>query len=225
MSNSVTSADLDELNLNTLTNAEQQADLVSTLKEIHAISYEERLSLPAPARIALFSLAASSMGAFGGMVHGWSQASLKYLAANAHRLPTSYNGWFFYHKRKTYYCTKNAMSLAFSTGARLGFWIGGIFSLEAGLDWIRGRKDFVNTTMACVLPGFGYAWFKGLGGVQAKELIHKGGKIGLILGLSQDGLNIIRGVDVWWLDEWFGVKPMPLDVRVRKLRESIEANK
>lgn len=212
---SISADDFDSLELNGQTNAEQQQSFLDTLQEIQDESFEDRFGLPVPARLTLFGLGAGIMGGVGGMIHGWSQASLKYLAANAHRLPKSYNGWFFYHKRKSYYCTKSAMALAFTTGIRLSSFVVGIFALEAGFDYLRdGQKDWANTAMAISLPGFGYAWAKGMNKVQAKELINKGGKLGVGFGLAQDGLQFIRGADVWYLREWFGIKPMKLKDRI-----------
>lgn len=212
---SISQEEFDALNVNGQTNAAQQQSFVDTLQEIQDAAFEDRFGLPVAARLSLFGLGAGIIGGVGGMVHGWSQASLRYLAANAHRLPKSYNGWFFYHKRKSYYCAKSAMALAFTTGMRLASFVVGIFALEAGLDWARdGQRDWANTAMAVSLPGFGYAWIKGMNRVQARELIHKGGRIGIGLGLAQDLLQFVRGADVWYLREWFGIKPMKLRDRI-----------
>jgi hypothetical protein len=208
--------DLDTTTLNAQSTAEHVQGIYEDIQKLHEDSFNARLGLPAVARITLFTLGGSIVGGMGGMLSGWTDASMKYLAANSHRLPTSYNGWFFYHKRKTYYCTKNAMGNAFRTGGKIGLFVGTIFSIEALLDKVRGQVDFVNTMMAVCLPGFTYAWYNNMAKVQARELIHKGGKIGLLLGLSQDALQYFRGIDVWYLNEWFGIKPMKLSVRLRK---------
>lgn len=208
--------DLDTTNLNAQSNAEHIQGIYDDIQKIHEESFNSRLGLPAVARVTLFTLGGAIVGGLGGMLGGWTDASLKYLAANSHRLPTSYNGWFFYHKRKTYYCTKNAMGKAFRTGAKVGGFVGIMFSLEAMLDYVRGQADFANTMVATCLPGFTYAWFGKMSKVQARELIHKGGKIGLVLGLSQDALQYIRGIDVWYLNQWFGIKPMKLSERLRQ---------
>jgi hypothetical protein len=97
-----------------------------------------------------------------------------------------------------------------------------MFSIEAALDWARGQTDFANTMLAVCLPGFGYAWYNQMSRVQAREVIHKGGKIGLTLGLAQDALQYIRGVDVWYLNEWFGIKPVKLSQRLRNYVEAQE---
>ncbi|TID29331.1 hypothetical protein CANINC_002014 [Pichia inconspicua] len=212
--------DLDTKNLNAQNNAEHVQEIYSDLRKLHEESYNARLGLPSPARIALFTIGGTAVGGLGGMLSGWTDASLKYLAANSHRLPTSYNGWFFYHKRKTYYCTKNAMGNAFKNGIKIGGFVGIIFSIEALMDKIRGQVDFVNTMTAILLPGFVYAWYNNMSRVQAKELINKGGKIGLLFGLSQDALQYFRGVDVWYLNRWFGIKPMKLSERLRQYADS-----
>lgn len=211
----ISADDLNTSNLNAQSTEEHVQGIYDDLQRMHEESYKSRLGLPPVARITLFTLGGSLIGGMGGMLGGWTDASLKYLAANSHRLPTSYNGWFFYHKRKTYYCTKNAMGNAFKTGSKVGLFIGTLFSIEAILDKLRGQMDFANTMMAVLLPGFGYAWYNQMSRVQARELIHKGGKIGLILGLSQDALQYFRGVDVWYLNQWFGVKPMKLSDRLK----------
>lgn len=208
--------DLDTTRLNAQSNQEHIQGIYDDIQKIHEESFNSRLGMPAVARVTLFTLGGSIVGGLGGMLKGWTDASLKYLAANSHRLPTSYNGWFFYHKRKTYYCTKNAMSTAFRTGGKVGGFVGIMFSIEAVFDYIRGQTDFCNTMMAVCLPGFTYAWYTKMSRVQAKELINKGGKIGLILGVSQDALQFMRGIDVWYLNQWFGIKPMKLSDRLRK---------
>lgn len=218
---SINPEELDK-NLNAQSTAEHVQGIYDDLNKLHEESYNSRLGMPAVARITLFTLGGGFVGALGGMLGGWTEASMKYLAANSHRLPTTYNGWFFYHKRKTYYCTKNAMGNAFRNGVKIGGFVGTIFSIEAIFDEIRGEKDFVNTMMAVCLPGFGYAWYNQMSRVQARQIIHKGGKIGLMLGLAQDGLQFIRGVDVWYLNKWFGIKPVKLSQR---LRNYVENNK
>lgn len=209
-------AQLDSSTLNSQT-SEKQLDLVmQDFKDLTDSSFNDRLGLPPQVRVALFTLAGSIIGGMGGMIHGWTEASLRYLASNSHRLPTNYNGWFFYHKRKTYYCTKGAMSLAMRTGCKVGGFVGCMFAIEAGLDRARGMIDFGNTMMAVCLPGFAYAWWNNMTKVQAKDFISKGGRIGLVFGLAQDGLNFVRGADVWYLRDFLGIKPMKLSDRLRK---------
>lgn len=213
--NAISPEDLDTSRLNAQSTEEHKQGIYDDIQQLHAENFNARLGLPTAARITLFTLGAGLVGGLGGMLGGWTDASLKYLAANSHRLPTSYNGWFFYHKRKTYYCTKNAMSIAFKKGFKVASFVGVIFSTEAFFDYIRGQTDFVNTMMAICLPGFAYAWKSGMSKVQARDLINRGGKIGLLFGLTQDGLQFIRGIDVWYLNQWFGIKPRKLSDRLR----------
>ncbi|ODV84499.1 hypothetical protein CANARDRAFT_191114, partial [[Candida] arabinofermentans NRRL YB-2248] len=159
----------------------------------------ERLGLPPSLRITLFSTTAGLLGGCGGMIHGYKLASLRYLASNSHRLPTSKSGWFFYHKRKNYYCLKESMITGFKTSLKLSIWVGLLFSLESSLDSIRGLKDFGNTMMATTLNGFIYAWINQMNKVQSKEYIKKGGRLGIVFGLTQDLYTYIRGGDLWYV--------------------------
>lgn len=207
--------ELDTARLNEQSTHEHVQGIYDDIQKMHEESYKARLGLPAIARVTLFTLGGGIVGGLGGMLGGWTDSSLKYLAANSHRLPTSYNGWFFYHKRKTYYCTKNAMANAFRSGFKVASFVGVIFTTEAAFDYIRGQTDFVNTMMAICLPGFAYAWKNGMTRVQARDFINRGGKIGLLFGLTQDALQFFRGVDVWYLNQWLGIKPRKLSDRLR----------
>lgn len=87
--------DLDTTNLNAQSNAEHIQGIYDDIQKMHEESFKARLGMPSVARVTLFTLGGSIVGGIGGMLSGWTDASLKYLAANSHRLPTSYNGWFF----------------------------------------------------------------------------------------------------------------------------------
>jgi hypothetical protein len=90
-----------------------------------------------------------SMGAFLGAKH----SGLQYLAENAHRLPTTVQGWYFYHKTKNYRMmlggVKRGMRFAAKTGG-MCFMYGAI---EAGLDEARGEADVFNSVAAGMTTG------------------------------------------------------------------------
>lgn len=178
-------------------------------------NYDERFGLPPGVRVTMMAGLAGTLGAMGGFAHGYRTSSLKYLASNSHRLPTSYNGWYYYHKRKVYYCMKEAMGLGFGTGSKLAGFVGTIFGLEALLDTVRGQKDFANTTMAVVIPGAFFVWWNNMPKIQANDFIRKGGRIGLGFGLLEDTIQWMRGVDVWYLSK-LGIKPKKLTDRIRE---------
>lgn len=193
----------------------QMESLKEDAEELKRESEDQRLGLPPALRVFALASSAALIGGLAGLAHGWRTASLRYLASNSHRLPTTYNGWFFYHKRKMYYCLKQGMMLGFSTGVKLGSFVGCIFGIEAGLDKLRGVIDFGNTMMAICVPGFFYAWWHRMPAVQARDFIRKGGRIGIIFGLLQDLFQFCRGADVWYLRRLFGIKPESLTDRIR----------
>lgn len=88
-----------------------------------------------------------------GAYLGGRQSGLQYLAENAHRLPTTVQGWYFYHKTKNYRVAlggiKRGVRYAFRTGG-LCFVYG---ALEAGLDDVRGEADLFNSIVAGVGSG------------------------------------------------------------------------
>lgn len=90
-----------------------------------------------------------SMGAFLGA----RQSGLQYLAENAHKLPTTVQGWYFYHKTKNY----RMMLGGVKRGIRFAGKTGGLCllygSLEAALDDVRGEADVVNSVTAGVATG------------------------------------------------------------------------
>ncbi|QPG73864.1 hypothetical protein FOA43_001179 [Brettanomyces nanus] len=194
----------------------QRDSFRADVKELEDDNVNERLGLPPVLRVALLGGSAGLIGGVGGLIHGWQTASLKYLASNSHRLPTTYNGWFFYHRRKMYFCLKQSMATGFKTGMRLGTFVGFMFGIEAVLDKSRGVTDFGNTMMAVCVPGFFYAWWHRMPQVQAKDIIKKGGRMGILFGLTQDLLQFIRGGDVWYLNRFFGIQPKKLRERFAK---------
>jgi hypothetical protein len=90
-----------------------------------------------------------SMGAFLGA----RQSGLQYLAENAHKLPTTVQGWYFYHKTKNY----RMMLGGVKKGIRFAGKTGGLCllygALEASLDDVRGEADVMNSVTAGIATG------------------------------------------------------------------------
>ncbi|KAM3420399.1 hypothetical protein BST61_g3673 [Cercospora zeina] len=97
----------------------------------------ERLSFPLHSRLPLAGAIASMAGLILGMAKGSQDTNFRFRAENAHRLPTTQQGWFLYHKSKNY----NMMLGGIKEGTRQSFkfaaWTGLFFLLEEGID--RGR--------------------------------------------------------------------------------------
>ncbi|KAF7725041.1 hypothetical protein EC973_000448 [Apophysomyces ossiformis] len=112
-----------------------------------------RAGLATKPRLILMTSVGSFWGFAIGSYLGGRQSGLQYLAENAHRLPTTVQGWYFYHKTKNYRMMlggiKRGTRFAARTGA-LCLLYGGI---EAGLDDIRGEPDVFNSITAGVTTG------------------------------------------------------------------------
>ncbi|GAA5942363.1 uncharacterized protein JCM15063_002982 [Sporobolomyces koalae] len=72
----------------------------------------------------LIPTAAFAFGFTSGLVSASKLASKQFLAENAHRLPTTVQGWYFYQKTKNYRVLFAAMKGGLVTGGRLGAWTG-----------------------------------------------------------------------------------------------------
>jgi hypothetical protein len=81
-------------------------------------------------------------GAVIGMFRGGRRESLRYLAENAHRAPTTLQGWYFYKKTKNYRVMLGGLRGAGVDGMRLGLtavaWVGLEEGMKrSGLDEVR----------------------------------------------------------------------------------------
>ncbi|KAJ7047595.1 hypothetical protein C8F04DRAFT_937026 [Mycena alexandri] len=93
-----------------------------------------------PQRMYTVPLGAVLLGTVVGVNRGARLASLRFLAENAHRTPTTQKGWYYYHKTKNYRVILGALRGAARDGAYLGAttlaWVG----IEQGfnrLGWER----------------------------------------------------------------------------------------
>ncbi|GAA5902091.1 hypothetical protein JCM6882_006699 [Rhodosporidiobolus microsporus] len=86
-------------------------------------------------------------GFTSGLVSSSKLASKQFLAENAHRLPTTVQGWYFYQKTKNYRVLYSGLKGGFRTGVRLGAWTTAFVMLQDGLD-TAGRK-----AVALYVPG------------------------------------------------------------------------
>lgn len=109
-----------------------------------------RAGLSTKPRLILMTSLGSFWGFSMGAFLGAQQSGLQYLAENAHKLPTTVQGWYFYHKTKNYRMmlggVKRGMRFAGKTGG-LCLLYGG---LEAALDDVRGEADVLNSVAAGV---------------------------------------------------------------------------
>lgn len=98
----------------------------------------ERLSLPFSYRAPLAVSVALASGFGLGAIQGGKLSGLQFRAENAHRLPTSQVGWFFYHKSKNYNAMLGGLKEGMRMSARLGVWVAAFVYTEEAIDRIRG---------------------------------------------------------------------------------------
>jgi hypothetical protein len=84
-------------------------------------------------RLYTVPLGAVLLGTVIGVNRGGRLASLRFLAENAHRTPTTQKGWYLYHKTKNYRVVLGALRGAVRDGGYLGAATLGWVGLEEGL--------------------------------------------------------------------------------------------
>ncbi|TNY21696.1 hypothetical protein DMC30DRAFT_350148 [Rhodotorula diobovata] len=89
---------------------------------------------PAPSLVVLAPTSAFLFGFTSGLVSSSKLAAKQFLAENAHRLPTTVQGWYFYQKTKNYRVLWAGIKGGLRTGARLALWTGAFLSLEESVD-------------------------------------------------------------------------------------------
>lgn len=163
----------------------------------------ERFHLAPRKRLEALVTTSGLIGAMIGFYDGVKISSLRYLTENAHRMPKTVGGWYFYHKKKNYVMIVAGVKKAITTSFKYGAAVGGFFGLEYLLDISRGNTiDFFNTTTAAFLTSTFYAKYNKLSSMQTRKMIFKGTALGLTLGLIQDYLIHARKGRVWYLDRY-----------------------
>lgn len=119
--------------------------------------YNSRLNITPGPRVSLATCLSFSLGAVLGLSHGSKMAALRFRAENAHRLPDTQPGWYFYHKSKNYQAALGGLKEGIKLGSKLGFWTFGFFVTEYTWDELRDEKDFLNTTIASLSVAYGFS--------------------------------------------------------------------
>ena len=81
---------------------------------------------------------AFGLGLVSGVITSGKRAGLVFMAENAHRLPDTVQGWYFYSKTKNYKVLLGAAKGGLKQGARLGIWTTGFCFAERFAELTRG---------------------------------------------------------------------------------------
>lgn len=165
---------------------------------------EERLSLPPGPRLFLFTVSSSLLTFVLGAISGGKKTSYQFLAENAHRLPTTHQGWYFYHKTKNYRVMYGGITSGFRYAGRTMIWTLLYAGTEAALDRVRGTIDAANSTAAAVATATMFSYRHGFSRQLTRRTIRMSGLVGLGLGLVQDGMIWGKGGRVWYLERLLG---------------------
>lgn len=94
------------------------------------------IHLTIPPRFYLVPGAAIIVGTAIGLLRGSQKASLRFLAENAHRPPTTVQGWYFYNKTKNYKVLLGGLQGAGREASKLALIAVGWVGIEEGLQRI-----------------------------------------------------------------------------------------
>lgn len=102
----------------------------------------DAIRLSVPRELYLLPTSMVLAGSVLGMFRGGRREALRFLAENAHRAPTTLQGWYFYNKTKNYRVMLGAIKGAGADGLRLGLtavgWVAAEQTMErVGLDDVR----------------------------------------------------------------------------------------
>ncbi|KGQ12412.1 hypothetical protein BBAD15_g1839 [Beauveria bassiana D1-5] len=149
-----------------------------------------RLSMLAPTRLLLGSLASTMIGFMLGGFQGGQMAQLRFRAEHAHKMPDTTTGWYFYHKSKNYHAMQGGIREGFRMGAKTGFWSFAALSLETTVDRLRGSSDMLSTIVATPVGGrLVTSRPSDVGCKRGSDPMGFGGGVGKDLRLRQAGLR------------------------------------
>ncbi|GAA5831339.1 hypothetical protein JCM3766R1_003018 [Sporobolomyces carnicolor] len=150
----------------------------------------------------LIPTAAFVFGFTSGLVSSSKLASKQFLAENAHRLPTTVQGWYFYQKTKNYRVLFAALKGGIKTGGRLAAWTGlfvlsqdavehfvrtGLLHSGRGDETTRGVKAIAGATAGTGLAAIAGSFYRLSKYTRGRRLM-----LGLGMGLLAGGTVDLR---------------------------------
>ncbi|EMR09095.1 hypothetical protein PNEG_02441 [Pneumocystis murina B123] len=174
--------------------------LISTFfKEILIYMNDDRLNLPLISRLILYTSVSSFLSFTLGSIVGGKKSGLRFLVENAHRLPQTVQGWYFYHKTKNYYVMLGGIKVGLKYAFRTSLWVNIYLGMEYILDYVRKCIDAGNTVLASVLSGLIFSYVHQFSYTMTLRIFYLTSSLGLINGVLQDILRYRNGQYVWYL--------------------------
>ncbi|KAF9563707.1 hypothetical protein CPC08DRAFT_632407 [Agrocybe pediades] len=109
---------------------------------------KQEIRLNIPPRFIIIPGTAVIIGCATGIVNGGRTASMRFLAENAHRPPTTVQGWYFYKKTKNYRVMLGGLKGAGRDASKMGAIALGYVTLEEGLGRLGwGSAKYIGATV------------------------------------------------------------------------------
>ncbi|KAJ2791129.1 hypothetical protein H4R21_006373, partial [Coemansia helicoidea] len=137
-------------------------------------------------RLVLMGAVSGGAGALIGGYLGAQQSSRQYLAERAHRLPTTVEGWFFYHKWKNYRVILGGVRRAAHYAPRLAGCVVAFTAAEAALDRALGHVQMASSVVASAATAVAVALAARLPRSSARRARLAGLGVGVAVGAAQD---------------------------------------
>ncbi|RUP44766.1 hypothetical protein BC936DRAFT_149032 [Jimgerdemannia flammicorona] len=152
-----------------------------------------RAGLPPASRILTMTTVGSLWGFVIGSYIGGRQSGVQYLAENAHKLPRTVQGWYFYHKTKNYKVMMGGIRKGFRFAGKTGGLCLAYGLIEAAIDRAREEADVINSAVAGVTTGAMFAAMTKLSRQSVRYSLAFGATCGLVTGGLNDLQNYING--------------------------------
>ncbi|KAJ5609761.1 hypothetical protein N7528_010328 [Penicillium herquei] len=164
-----------------------------------------RLGIDVEKRIPYAAFSGFVSGLALGYAHGSKRAGLVFRAENAHRFPTSSQGWFQYHKTKNYISIVGGVKDGAKLGLRLATGALAFSLFEETVDYARhDERDFLSTVTAGLSFSGIYSLLSRHDLFTAARTAKLGLKLSLTYGLLQDALETAKGNRPRYLDFFLG---------------------
>ncbi|GAA97065.1 uncharacterized protein L969DRAFT_238168 [Mixia osmundae IAM 14324] len=132
-----------------------------------ADDHPDAIRINVPITLILTPICAGTFGFVSGLLTSAEKASLQFLAENAHRQPTTVQGWYFYQKTKNYRVLLGGARGGLLTGAKLAGWT----TAFVGLEEVFWRHGFSRSRTSAAQPGSGWTGSRAASGACSGTLL------------------------------------------------------